>query len=112
MESPGEREVRPLPTPTIPDSTALLIALRKILNERLTKKQRAVLDFLADDENRGISQYRAALEISSRLFCSRSAVYNSISSMKRCGLVRNETGRLTLTELGLLLLNMEVKNDT
>jgi Fe2+ or Zn2+ uptake regulation protein len=79
--------------------------IRKIIEERLTKKQKAILDFLSKEENQGKTLYKVVLELSKELNCSRSALYNNINSLKRCGLVANKEGRpLRLTKIGFLIL--------
>ncbi len=101
MEYPGKREVRDIPSSI---SVKLLETFAKTLDERLTTKQKAIVIFLSEHD--GKTLYRTVSELSEELECSRSALYNNINSLKRCGLVANSHRRpLRLSETAKLVLN-------
>jgi len=108
METLHEREVRNIPTPISIEAhhqTKLFHVLTRTVNERLTKKQKAILLFLSRKENIGKTLYKVVSELSRELPCSKSALYNNINSLKRCGLVTNNHGRpLKLTKVAELIL--------
>ena len=61
--------------------------LQKILNERLTKKQKAILEHLT--YNKYESATRAVKNLSKLLNCSESCIWDNLNSLKRCGLISN-----------------------
>ncbi|MBS3052508.1 MAG: HTH domain-containing protein [Candidatus Aenigmarchaeota archaeon] len=69
---------------SIPESE-LVECIRKLLENRLTKKQRNILQYL--NENRDESVTRSVKNISYLLNCSQSCIWNNINSLKKCGLI-------------------------
>lgn len=78
------------------DSLSLTKCLELVLNERLTKKQKYIILYLKDNKNETATQLVKI--ISSELKCSQSAVWNNLNSLKRSGIVSNDTGLVQLTE--------------
>ncbi|NCO97336.1 MAG: hypothetical protein COY38_01220 [Candidatus Aenigmarchaeota archaeon CG_4_10_14_0_8_um_filter_37_24] len=69
----------------------LLDCFRKVLDERLTKKQKFIVEFL--QVNRPDNITRLAKFLSQELDCSESCVWNNLNALKRCGLVVNGENR-------------------
>jgi len=83
----------------------LLFILCRLAAERLTRKQKAVLEFVSREENEGKTSYRIVNELSKELGCSRAILYNSINSLQKFGLVRRDSGKcLELTSSGRILV--------
>ena len=69
----------------------ILDCFRKVLDERLTKKQKFIVEFLKI--NRADNITRLAKFLSQELNCSESCIWNNLNSLKRCGLVVNGNNR-------------------
>lgn len=73
----------------------LLPILEALANERLTQKQKHILVFISNNQ---VTATSLARRLSRELVCSRSAVWNNLTSLQRAGLVaRDKDRRLFLT---------------
>ena len=73
----------------------------KFAEEKLTEKQKIILKrVLAKEE----TSSALAKNLSREIRCSRSAIFNNLNSLKRCGLVDGVKGQvLKLTEVGKIV---------
>ena len=91
-------------------------ALLAIAKERLTKKQKLILEYLKNGWIK-TNVSRLAPKLAKELNCSESAVWNNLNSLKRAFLVsygdlKNKGADVTLTKVGNLILeNGGTKND-
>ena len=78
-------------------NSEILECLEKILEERLTKKQKFILDFVKNHKIETVT--KLVKIISNELKCSESCVWNNINSLKRCGLLVNGSGSVEISEI-------------
>ena len=79
------------------EDAILLGTLTRICKERLTKKQKKILEFLLRSEENGITSTSLVRILSKEIKCSRSTLWNNLNQLKKCGLVDNSSGFLSLT---------------
>ncbi|MBD3155180.1 MAG: hypothetical protein GF368_00810 [Candidatus Aenigmarchaeota archaeon] len=78
--------------------------MRKILDERLTKKQKFIIHFLR--VNRADNITRLVKFLARDLDCSESCIWNNVNSLKRCGLIENGLNRpVRLSDICIDILN-------
>lgn len=68
-----------------------------MLDERLTKKQKFILEFVRTHEVENIT--KLVRMVSRELDCSESCVWNNVNSLKKCGLVVNGIGPVRLSRV-------------
>ena len=68
-----------------------------MLDERLTKKQKFILEFVKNHKVGSIT--RLVKIISKDLGCSESCVWNNVNSLKKCGLIDNGKGPVRVSEI-------------
>jgi len=80
--------------------------LKKVLDERLTKKQKFIIDFLKVNKTDNITRFVKIL--ARELDCSESCVWNNVNSLKRCGLIVNGENRpVKLSEVSKVVFGEE-----
>ena len=90
-------------------SLSLAKCLERVLNERLNKKQKYILEYVYS-KGRLHSTTSLVKVVASNLQCSESAVWNNVNSLKRCGLLESN-GYVKLTHhVEILLKGRLMKN--
>jgi len=92
------------------EDAILLGTLTRICKERLTKKQKKILEFLLRSEENGITSTSLVRILSKEIKCSRSTLWNNLNQLKKCGLVDNSSGFLSLTGVCKIIIGGE-KNE-
>jgi len=65
----------------------LLILLKLLAQERLTAKQKAILQYLCTSQEE-LPVTRLVLKLKQELHCSETAVWNNLTQLKRIGILR------------------------
>ena len=78
-------------------SKLILDCLEKTINERLTKKQKFILEFIRNHPIESIT--KLVKLVSHELNCSESCVWNNVNSLKKCGLIVNGVNPVRISEI-------------
>lgn len=84
------------------DRRSYLLLLRKILDERLTQKQKYILHYVHKNPEARSVTFLVKI-ISSDLDCSESAVWDNVRSLKRCGILETNNGIKLNSRVTLIL---------
>ncbi len=95
----------------VKEDSLLLEVLVKLINERLTKKQKLIIDFLSKSENK-FTATSLVRKLSKELNCSKSALWNNLQTLKKCGLLENKAGEaIKLSQISKIVLLGGEKDD-